>query len=327
MQKTYNWGILGLGNIAHKFAEALNATENAVLFAVGSRELDKANGFADKFGARRWYGSYEQLMQDPEVEIVYISTPHHLHYELTLKCLEHGKHVLCEKPAAVNFKQFREARDLAREKNLFYMDALWTRFLPNTLRAMEWIEKGRIGDIRMLQADFGFKAEYNPVGRLFNPKLAGGALLDIGIYPVFLSLLFLGYPDEINIISQKADTGVDISNGITFGYKSGAIASLNCSLNAHTETAAEISGTLGRIKLPRRWFTPAGIHSQFENEAPSSHTFTVKKNGYEYEAIEVMRCLDLGLTESPLMDLEFTSELIKLLDDLRERAGVRYEWD
>ncbi len=327
MQKKYNWGILGLGNIAHKFADALNATGNGVLFAVGSRELDKANGFANKFGAQRWYGSYEQLMEDPDVDIIYISTPHHLHYELTLKCLEHGKHVLCEKPATVNFRQFRETRDLAREKKLFYMDALWTRFLPNTVRALEWIEKGLIGEIRMLQADFGFKAEFNPGGRLFNPKLAGGALLDIGIYPVFLSLLLLGYPDEINIISQKAETGVDISDGIVFGYKSGAIASLNCSLQAHTETAAEISGSLGRIKIPRRWFTPAGIQSVFENEAPSSHSFNIIKNGYEYEALEVMQCLDNGLTESPLMDLDFTSELMKLLDDLRERAGVRYEWD
>jgi predicted dehydrogenase len=327
MTTKHNWGILALGGIAHKFASALNSTENGELFAVGSRSIDKAEKFASQYGSERWYGSYEELIHDQDVQIIYIATPHNLHYELTKKCFEAGKHVLCEKPISINHRQFDELRKLAKSKNLFYMDGLWTRFLPHVLRKLEYLENQKLGVIQFLKADFGIKPPYNPKSRLFDPKLGGGALLDIGIYPVFLSLLVLGYPDEISASAIIGETGVDESISISLKYQNGAIASLNSTFRVNTETSAEICGTHGRIKMNRKFFAPSSLTVYIEGEGTSEHDFSVKKNGYEYEAEEAMRCLDEGLIESPYLPLEFTSDLMSLLDEIRERIGLVYEED
>lgn len=327
MSKKYNWGILALGNIAHAFASALQVTENGNLLAVGSRSTAKAEEFARQYGVERWYGTYDELIEDPDVEIVYIAAPHTLHYELTKKSLEAGKHVLCEKPITINYSQFKELRELAGTKKLFYMDALWTRFLPHIKHILEYIDKEKLGEIRFLKADFGIQPPYDPAGRLYNPKLGGGALLDIGIYPVFLSLLILGYPDEINANAIIGKTGVDESNSIIFSYKNGAMATLCSTIRVNTDTTAEISGTKGRILLNRMFFMPTSLTLFSDTEGKSQHEFTVKKNGYEYEAKETMRCIDMGLTESPDLPLEFTANLMKLLDEIRIKMGVIYDED
>ncbi|MBE0654237.1 MAG: Gfo/Idh/MocA family oxidoreductase [Bacteroidales bacterium] len=325
--KTYHWGILGLGSIAHKFATALAATERGKLISVGSRSAEKAKSFGEQYGAESFYGNYEQLIKDENVEIIYIATPHPLHYEYTRKCLEAGKHVLCEKPITINSAQFEELKDLAASKKLFYMDALWTRFLPHIEKMLEYIQNKRLGEIIAISADFGIKPPRNPVGRLFNPELGGGSILDIGIYPIFLSLLILGYPDEISVSSLIGDTGVDETCGILFRYNSGAIASLFSTFLANTKTAAEIAGTEGRIELHRKFFAPTSLTFIPESGEKEVYSFSIKSNGYEFEAEEVMRCLDDGMTESPRLSLKFTSELMRLLDEVRMKAGMLYKED
>lgn len=327
MKKTYNWGILGLGNIAHKFAQAIDAIDNGVLYAVGSRTVDKAEKFANQYNINQWYGSYDDLIRDEDVEIVYISTTHNLHYELAKKSIEAGKHVLCEKPVTINSRQFEELRELAVSKKVFFMEALWTRFLPHMERAMEFIEQEKIGEIKFIKADFGIKIHPDPEGRLLNLKLGGGSILDIGIYPIFLSLQLLGYPDKIVVDVIKGATGADESCNISFVYKNGAMASLSSTFRVNTETSADIAGTKGRIKMNRMFFMPTSISVNIEGESTSHHEFNVIKNGYEYEAIEVMECLDKGLTESPKLPLSFTSQLMRLLDEVRKEAEVIYDED
>ncbi|MFW5644531.1 MAG: Gfo/Idh/MocA family protein [Bacteroidota bacterium] len=327
MKNTYNWGILGLGNIAHKFAQALRATENGNLLAVGSRTIDKAENFASQYNIGRWYGNYEDLIRDDDIQIVYISTTHNLHYELAKKSMEAGKHVLCEKPVTINSRQFEQLRELAESKNVFFMEALWTRFLPHMQRAMEFIEQDKIGEIKFIKADFGIKIHPDFNGRLLNLKLGGGSILDIGIYPIFLSLLLLGYPDKIVVDVIKATTGADESCNISFAYKNGSMASLSSTFQVNTETTADIAGTKGRIKFHHMFFRPTSMSVYIEGESSSKHEFTVKKNGYEYEAIELMECLDKGLTESPKLPLSFTSQLMKLLDAVRKEAEIIYDED
>ncbi len=327
MRDTYNWGILGLGNIAHKFASALSATGKGKLLAVGSRNVDKAESFAGKYKVERWYGSYDQLINDENIDIVYIATPHNHHYEFSKKCLEAGKNVLCEKPITINHFQFNELRELARSKNLFYMDALWTRFLPHVKRIIEYIDNDRLGDVKFVRADFGIKPSYDVNSRLFNLKLGGGSLLDIGIYPVFLSLLILGYPEEINVSAVIGETGVDESCSMSFRYPNGAIANLSSTFLVNTDTSAEIAGTRGRIQLNRMFFMPTSINIYLDGESKSQHEFAVKNNGYELEAEEVMNCLDKGLIESTDLPLDFTSDLMRLLDEIRQKAGIVYMED
>ncbi len=327
MGKKYNWGILGPGRIAHQFARGLSVTENGVLFAVGSRDSGRAGDFAMEYGAVTSYGSYDELINDDKVDIIYIATPHHRHYELTKKCLYAGKAVLCEKPATINAGQFEELMFLARDKKVFYMDALWTRFLPTVKKTMEYIQNGSLGDIKSVRADFGFKTEYHPAGRLFNPEMGGGSILDIGVYNIFLSLLVLGYPEKIKALPVLAETGVDAACGITFSYANGAIASLLSTFLNHVETSAEIGGTKGRIRINHQWFRPSSLTVDLENGKTEELTFETRMNGYEYEAEEVMRCLDEGKTESGLLPLDFTFNLMKLMDAVRDEAGVHYAED
>lgn len=327
MKKEYNWGIIGLGNIADKFATALGSTTRGKLYAVASRSYEKAKYFSEKFGACRFYDTYDKLIEDDKIDIVYIATPHNLHYPITKKCLEYGRNVLCEKPVTINSSQFEELRELAYRKRLFYMDALWTRFLPKIEKTLEYLTADKLGEIRYLRADFGINPALNPQGRLLNPALGGGSILDIGIYPVFLSLLILGYPDEIKVSAVNSNTGVDVSCGIILKYKNGTIADLFSSFLVKSETSAEIAGTNGRIILHRQFLAPGDISFIPEIGEEIRHSFPARSNGYEYEAEEVMDCLDKCLLESPRLPLSFTSLLMKLLDEIRYLANVIYDED
>jgi len=318
------WGILAPGHIARGFAAGLKVSEGAELYAVGSRSIEKADSFAREFGFLKAYGSYRELVNDPDVDVIYIATPHHLHFENTMMCLEKGKAVLCEKPFTINSRQLEILVRTAREKKVFLMEAIWTRFLPGILKTMELIQEGQIGEIKMLNADFGFKAGYNSESRLFNPFLGGGSLLDIGIYPVFLSLLLLGYPSEIHAVAVKAPTGVDESMSISLSYESGVLASLHCTFATYTTTDANIYGDNGKIQLKSQWFRPTGVILSRHNENTRELEFPAKANGYEYEAIEVMKCISGGLTESPLLSLDFSLQLMKLLDAIRKKCNVVY---
>ncbi len=318
------WGILAPGHISRGFVAGLKVAEGAELYAVASRSYERAAAFAHEFGFQKVFGSYQELADDPDVEVIYIATPHHLHFENALLCLQKGKPVLCEKPFTINSKQLEILVKTARENKIFLMEAIWTRFLPGIEKTLELIREGQIGDIKILNADFGFKADYNPESRLFNPFLGGGSLLDIGIYPVFLSLLLLGYPKEIQAVAIKAPTGVDESVSISLSYDSGALASLHCTFATFTTTDANIYGDKGTIQIKHQWFRPAGIVVSRHDESPEELVFPAKANGYEYEAEEVMRCLKKGIKESPLLGLGFSLQLMKLLDAIREKCNIVY---
>jgi predicted dehydrogenase len=323
MQKI-KWGILAPGHIARGFVAGLKALEGAELYAVASRSYNKAAAFAKEFGFQKVYGSYSELADDPDVDVIYVATPHHLHFENAMMCIQKGKAVLCEKPFTINSKQLDILVKTAREKKVFLMEAVWTRFLPGIIKTMELIKEGQIGEIKMLNADFGFQADYNPESRLFNPFLGGGSLLDIGIYPVFLSLLLLGYPKEIKAVAIKVPTGVDESVSISLAYESGALASLYCTFACFTTTDADIYGDKGKIHLETQWFRPTEVVLSRNNESPEELSFPAKANGYEYEALEVMKCIENGFTESNILGLDFSLQLMKLLDAIRGKCNIVY---
>ncbi|MBP8081922.1 MAG: Gfo/Idh/MocA family oxidoreductase [Spirochaetes bacterium] len=316
MKEVYRWGIIGAGKISEKFAEGLKSASKAKCYAVASRDKSKAEAFAAKNGFAKAYGSYEAMLEDPDVDIVYIATPNNLHYSNTIAALSAGKNVLCEKPFSLNSDELKEMIDMARSKKLFLMEALWSRFLPSIIKAKELIKSNQLGKAHVVQADFGFYSKYNPEIRLFNPALGGGSLLDIGIYPVFLSLFLFGYPDEISALSVKSPSGTDNTNGIIFSYNDGRVASLMSSFAVNLDTEARIYCDKGKITLHRMFHCPTSV-TVSEGSKSENLPIEFSGNGYNYEADEVMRCLDLGFTESPLWNLDSSIELMKLLDEIR----------
>lgn len=324
MSKTYNWGIIGPGKIAHKFAQDLAGLDNARLSAVASRSQERAAEFARQYGAPYAYGSYEALMDCPELDIVYIATPHSAHYANTLLCLQAGMPVLCEKAFAFNATEARQMIQTARAKNLFLMEALWTRFLPTTQKILELLQSDAIGRVISVKADFGFKAPFDPDSRLFNAELAGGALLDIGIYPAFIAYLMMGKPATIQAAARIGQTNVDEEIGMLFQMADGRMAHLHATLLAHTKTEAYIYGERGTIHMHTRWHEPSHFSLIGEDRRPQNFHFDYPSNGYAYEAQEVMRCLSKGLTESPSWPLDHTLELMEILDTVRAKVGLTY---
>ncbi len=323
MSKVFKWGILGLGKIAGKFAEDLKALPNAQLFAVASRSIDKANEFGERFNVPHRYGSYEEIVKNNELDAVYIATPHVYHCDNTLMCLEHNIPVLCEKPLAINSEQVKRMISLAKFQKTFLMEALWTRFLPTTQKALEWIEEGKIGKVKIVKADFGFKADLDPKSRLFNLDLGGGSLLDVGIYPVFLALLILGKPDQIKAMATIGKTQVDEACSILLKYKN-QMAILDSSVTAQTDTVAIIYGEKGSIKFHSRWHEPTSLTLHVYGEEPQDVFFDYPSKGYHYEAQEVMNCIGKGQIESKLLSFDFSLDLMELLDEIRMEAGIYY---
>ncbi|MCB0615938.1 MAG: Gfo/Idh/MocA family oxidoreductase [Phaeodactylibacter sp.] len=327
MAKTYNWGIIGPGKIAHKFAQDLDKLPNARLHAVASRSEERARAFALQYGAPHAFGTYEAITSCPGLDVVYIATPHPGHRDNAIMCLNAGIPVLCEKAFAMNSRQVQEMVDAARANDTFLMEALWTRFTPSTTKALELIGHGRIGDVLSVKADFGFRAAYDPNSRLFDLALGGGSLLDIGIYPVFLALLILGKPAEIQAVAHIGATGVDEELGMLFKYEGGQLAHLHSTLRAFTKTEAYIYGERGAIHLHTRWHEPTTLSLILEDRRPQDYRFDYHTNGYSYEAEEVMHCLEHGLKESPLLPLSFSQDLMAVLDGVRGKIGLEYEED
>ncbi|MEM9885521.1 MAG: Gfo/Idh/MocA family oxidoreductase [Bacteroidota bacterium] len=325
MKNTINWGIIGPGKIAKKFATDIRVVKNARLHAVASRSLEKAQEFARTFAAPHAFGSYEDLLTCPDLDAIYIATPHTSHHDHALLCLEAGLGVLCEKPFAVNEQQVQAMVQKAKEKEVFLMEAMWTRFLPTMSKTKTLLKEGVIGDLLSIRADFGFKAPYDSKNRIFNPNLAGGALLDIGIYPVFLALFLMGYPDEINVVARIGETGVDEEIGIIFNYHNGQMAHLHATVLAKTNTEAFIYGRKGTIHLPERWFNPTDIVLSFYDDRPSEKiTFDYQSGGFEYEIEAASQAMLLGKAESEKMPLRFSIQLIRLLDAIRREIGLVY---
>ncbi len=324
MNQVFNWGIIGIGKIANKFAQDLQVTPNANLLAVASRSIEKAQGFAQQYGATFFYGSYEEILNTPDLHAVYIATPHVAHCENTLMCLEHQIPVLCEKPFAMNATEVRRMISLAQFQKTFLMEALWTRFLPSILKTLELIQQGLIGELISIKADFGFKAEFDPKSRLFNPGLGGGSLLDVGVYPVFLAQLLLGKPDHIRAVANIGLSRVDEDCGILLQYKNNKMALLHSSIVTETATEAMICGEKGNIRINTRWHEPTSITLLIAGEEPRDFFFDYNSNGYRYEIEEVMKCVRNGQTESELLSLDFSLDLMELLDEIRMKAGIYY---
>jgi predicted dehydrogenase len=324
MTTPIRWGILGTGNIAGQFAQGLTSLDDAELVAVGSRSQESADSFGDRFGVPRRHGSYEALASDPLVDAVYIGTPHSLHKENTIMCLKAGKAVLCEKPFAINAAETREMIAVARERKLFLMEAVWSRFLPLLVKLRELLAEGAIGEVRMLYADFGFRASVNPESRLFNPALGGGALLDVGIYPVSLAHMILGKPNRIAALAEIGETGVDEQGAMILGFPKGELALLSTAIRTSTPHEATILGTKGSIRLEREWWHGTKLTLQRGDGAPEQLDLPFEGNGYNYEAAEVGRCLREGRLESDVIPLDETLEVMETLDAIRAQWGLKY---
>ena len=328
--KTIRWGILGTGRIAHKFAADLKLVEGAELIAVGSRSQKSADEFSNTFTITHAHHSYEALVQNPDVDVIYIATPHNLHYENTLLCLRYGKAVLCEKPFAMNARQAAAMIGLAKEKKVFLMEALWTKFHPHYLKMQEMIGQGLLGGIRSVLINFGFKPTEPIPARLFDPELGGGTVMDIGIYNVFMAMSILGTPDHIDAVMTPASTGVDEQCAILFRYKNGALAQLFSTFSSNLATEADICGSEGRIRLTSRFYEPSSTIEFYKERVDSREIIPVPKEpgfGYQYEARHVNDCLRKGLTESPVIPFADTLLLMETLDKIREIAGIRYTAD
>lgn len=323
MKEQYNWAVLGPGRIANKLADSLKILPKANLYAVGSRALERAQNFAEQHGFKKAYGSYEELMQDEDVDIIYIATPHTGHAKYAIECLNHKKAVLCEKPFAMNADLVKQMIAAAKENDLFLMEALWTRFLPHIEKVIEIINSGKIGELSIVEADFGFIGNPDPNWRVFNPALGGGSLLDVGIYPIFLIMYLLGFPKEISSFAKLTDQNVDKSCTAIFNYER-ALATMHSSVVAQTKTEANIFGSKGRLRLLGRFFTPTDIVIYDNEENSEKIHVPFEGNGFNYQAQEVMDCLDKGLKESPKWPLQSSLELSKIMDKIIEQCGMVY---
>lgn len=321
--KTINWGIIGLGNIAHKFATDLLTVKGAKLYAVASRQQDKADAFATKYQATKGYSSYEALVKDTNIDAVYIATPHALHKENTLLCLEHGIAVLCEKPLAMNSNEVATMIAKAKEKNTLLMEALWTYFLPHYQYVLNALETKKYGNIISLEADFGFYRAFDDSARLFNKSLGGGSLLDIGIYPIFVALSTLGIPKNIAAQATYFDNGADASCTMHFEYVN-AKATLKSTLIEDTPTEAVFRCQNGIIKINSQFYAPATVSLIPNVGKPETIEFNCNTIGYNYEVIHFNALLREQKTESNIMTFNFSKQLIKTLDDVRAKINLNY---
>ncbi|MCP9235012.1 Gfo/Idh/MocA family protein [Lewinella sp. JB7] len=325
---TFNWAILGLGKIAHKFAQDLALIEDARLVAVGSRSLDRAREFAAQYGATHAAGTYAETFDGPRVDAVYVATPHSGHRELTLMCLERGIPVLCEKPLGMSYAEVEEMVGVARERGVYLMEALWSRFLPALEEMKRTLDAGAIGRIEGLRADFGFLGEPHADfsrDRLYNPALGGGALLDIGIYPIWLAQYVFGAPVDISATARVTESGADIDTQVTLRYAGGQLAHCYSTLLGITKCDALVLGTEGALHIHPRFHESRGFSIlRGKDEPPENHYYPFEGKGYVFEARAVMEDVRAGRSESERWSLEDSLLLHRTLTEVRRRIGVRY---
>ncbi len=320
------WGILATGKIARAFATALGLVPDAEIAAVAARRVESAREFAAEYGAGTAYGSYRELVEDPDVDVVYVASPHGLHREHALMALEAGKPVLCEKALTLNARHAAELVALAREKQLFLMEAMWMRCNPTIRRIQQVLATGALGTVTQVRADLGFRVVAPPTDRLLAPDLGGGALLDMGVYPLTFAHLFLGEPSQVAAAATLSDLGVDLNLALALAYESGAVASLTASMTGPSPRTASVVTELGRFDLPDPFHHPTEV-----TWTSGDHTETLGEpligGGLAHEAIEVIRCLRSGEVESPLVPLDESVALLGLTDRIREQIGVSYPGD
>lgn len=320
MTEPLRWGLIGTGWIADSFAADLAFADSGRAVAVGSRRIETANRFADRFEIPNRHGSYEALVADPEVDVVYVATPHPLHHPNTLLALEAGKPVLVEKPFTMNAAETRELVAAARSKKLFLMEAMWTRFLPHIAQIRRLIAEGALGEIVTVSADHGQWFAKDPEFRLFAPELGGGALLDLGVYPVSFASMLLGAPSTITALIDPAFTGVDGQTSMLFGYDSGAQAVLSCTSLAKSPTRAAIVGTEARIEIDGDFYSPTSFTLITCSGERTRYDEPHRGRGLWHQADEVARCLREGLLESPLMPLDESVSIMQTMDAVLAQA-------
>lgn len=321
--RSIKWGIVGLGNIASQFASDLLLIENAELTAVASRDFTKAEEFGGKFNALRMYNSYDLLFEDSEVEIVYIATPHNSHAELSIKALEKGKHVLCEKPMALSYQDAQRMVEASKKNNVFFMEAFWTRFIPSIQNLLQKIGNGIIGDVNYIKADFAFHGSETENKRLFDKELGGGALFDIGVYPLFLSYIVLGKPKEILAKAIKHKNDIDLQTSMILQYET-AQSILHASIVSESDMKAIISGTKGRIELNAPWFIADGYSLFINEEKEATFTFPALGKGYSHEIIECQNCILNNEIESKLWSHQNCLDLSRIVEEIKNQIQLHF---
>lgn len=317
------WGIIGLGTIAHQFANDLMLVEEAELVAVASRNLEKAQEFAKEYDCKKAYDSYDAIINDPEIDILYVATPHNSHAALTIKALQNNKHVLCEKPLALNYDDALQMINASKENHKFFMEAFWTRFNPSFREAFSKIKNGEIGEVKYINADFAFCANLEGIGnRNTDLKLGGGALLDIGVYPLFLCYIVLGIPNEILAKSNFHKTGADVQTSMILQYEN-AQAILHASFVSTSNIKATINGTKGRINLNTLWHEAQSYTLNVDNNEEEI-LLPTKGKGFTYEIEECQQCIKENRIESELWSHQNSLELIKIVDQVRSQIGLEY---
>ncbi|GGW73875.1 MULTISPECIES: Gfo/Idh/MocA family protein [Streptomyces] len=324
---TVRWGILATGGIAAAFTADLIDLPDAEVVAVASRTEASAGAFAERFGIPRAYGDWETLAKDADIDVVYVATPHSAHRDAAGLCLEAGRNVLCEKAFTLNLREATELVALARDNDRFLMEAMWMYCNPVIRRLKALVDDGAIGEVRTVQADFGLEGPFPPSHRLRDPAQGGGALLDLGVYPVSFAHLLLGEPTSVSAQAVISAEGVDLQTVASLSWDSGALAALHCSLVGGTGVTASVTGTRGRIDIPAGFFHPDRFVLHRAGRDPEEFTADPAdgpRTTMRHEAREVMRALRAGETESPLVPLDGTLAVMRTLDTVRERIGVRY---
>jgi predicted dehydrogenase len=327
---TFTWGIIGPGSIAEEFAEDLALVKSAHhrVGAILHHDLGKAADFAKKVQATQYFDNLDVFVKEANIDAVYIATPHPLHFEETLTCLQHKIPVLCEKPLAMNGRQVKAMVKAAEDNHTFLLEGMWIRFLPSINQVLELIEDGAIGNIVSVKADMSYKAPYDPESRYFDPKLGGGSLLDLGIYPVFLTHLLLGKPTRIQATARLSDKGIDEACAAIFQYGQGKYAMIESSLVTQTELTATVYGDKGRLQITTPWNEkPPEIITEVYGEDIQHHPCDWEGRGFQYEAAEVYHCVKAGKLYSELLCHRFSIDLMETMDAIRQQTHIVYPAD
>ena len=321
------WGIIAPGRIAHKFASDFSLIHNHSITSVASTNIERARAFADKYKLSSFYGDYREMLVNEKLDIVYIASPHSFHFEQAKMCLDLGISVLCEKPVTIHSGQLKQLLTLAAEKRLFFMEALWTVFLPTYTQIFEKINNGDIGSIIGVKADFGFHMPFDQDSRLFNPSLGGGSLLDIGIYPLLLATLCLGYPDEIKALASLTELKVDDEMIAILNYNKRGLAQIQSTIRANTRTEAFIFGENGSIWVPNRWIDSQKFYLLKSDGQEELIHSPWDGFGYQFQISAVEKCLAQGLSECPLVPHSLSIQLMNQMDEIRKQTGIVYPED
>ncbi|MFT6896471.1 MAG: putative dehydrogenase [Paraglaciecola sp.] len=323
--KSFNWGIIGPGSIADWFAEALAPSTRGQLYAVASRNMTKAQTFADKYSAPMAYGSYQDMLNDDKVDAVYIATPQSLHYQQAKMCLEAGKHVLIEKPLTINAAQSESLITLSQRKNLLLQEGLWSRFMPCFEQVQSWLDEDRIGELQYICSDIGFAFGHHQGHRLHDPNLGGGALLDLGVYSITLSQYLLQeHPSKISAMSHFGNRQVDENTAVTMRYPSGRFSQFTCTIAAQASNTMTLMGSKGRIVLPYMFWNGNKVILQQENQQDEVIEFTHRVNGFEYQIEEAMNMIDKKQSCSDFMPHADSLAVMQTMDEIRRQIGLQF---